>query len=417
MVMLLKPLAALCALVSSLGLPLASVASDFDLQSMQEISQRLKTQPLTQDDQTLVDGARKQAEVIAGRDTSWLNEIQEKRKEQVSELIRSGSLPIGKHGAEAPGVDGKAFPNRAIEEGPMTFVLVSWSMPRSELLDILVRLEGKKAAIVFRGIPADTTMVDALQKMHSLTSETKSEVPVLLDPYLFQRSDTTVVPVIVKEDDQKLLAKVTGLSDPDFLERAIADGKSGDLGVQGPTLDILEPDFMTVIQEKIEKLDYEEMKKRALKRYWENMKFVQLPEATEHQIRNVDAHIILPKDITTPDGTVVARAGAINPLKLRNFTQRVVVIDATSDWQVDFAKQQVEQFRNQQRVTVITTMVDPVDGWSTFGKTSDHIGARIGLLDENFKSRFGIERIPSVLTADDSNFIVEEFIQPTIDGL
>ncbi|MNQ81875.1 Type-F conjugative transfer system pilin assembly protein [compost metagenome] len=333
----------------------------------------------------------------------------------MAELIRNGALPIGGSSGEQTD-NGKPFPNRAVEQGPVTYVLVSWSMPRTELLEIMDRMQGQNAAVVFRGIPKSTTMLDALEQMNSLTVESKSEVSVLIDPFLFQRSNTEVVPTVVKEEDQKLIAKVSGLSTTDYLEQAISEGKSGDLGVRGPTLSILEPDFMSLVQERIEKLDFEEMKTKALARYWKNKKLEILPTATEHDVRHVDASVILPSDITSPNGDVVARAGSINPLKLRKFTQRVVFIDATSSWQVEFAKNQVEQFKSKQRVTVITTNVDADDGWSTFGKTSDYIGARIGLLDEGLKNRFQIQKIPSVLTANDSDFIVEEFPEASAGG-
>lgn len=403
---------------ASLSASIPAGATELDMRDMQSLSQQLKSNSLNLDDQVLIDGTRKRAQERADQDTAWIGDVQKKRQEQVAELIRNGSLPIG-GASEASGEqagNSKPFPNRAVEQGPVTYVLVSWSMPRAELLEIMDRMQGQNAAIVFRGIPKSTTMLDALEQMNSLTVESKSEVSVLIDPFLFQRTNTEVVPTVVKEENQKLIAKVSGLSTTDYLEQAISEGKSGDLGVRGPTLSILEPDFMSVVQERIEKLDFEEMKTKALARYWKNKKLEILPTATEHDVRHVDASVILPSDITTPNGDVVARAGSINPLKLRKFTQRVVFIDATSSWQVEFAKKQVDEFKSKQRVTVITTNVDADDGWSTFGKTSDYIGARIGLLDEGLKNRFQIQKTPSVLTANDSDFIVEEFPEASAEG-
>lgn len=385
------------------------------MRGMQELSHKLKSQSLNLNDTALIEGAQIRAKERAEGDKAWTSDTLRKRQDQVAELIRNGSLPIGKNSSEAMS-DAKPFPNRAVVEGPATYVLVSWSMPRQELLEIMERLQGKNASVVFRGIPASTTMLKALEQMNSLTIESKSDVQVLIDPFVFKRTNTLVVPTIIREEDQKLIAKVTGLSTTNFLEQAVIEGKRGDLGVRGPTLDIIEPDFMTLVQDRIEKLDFEDMKSKALSRFWEKKKLELLPVADIYQIRYVDPTVILPTNITAPSGDIVATAGPMNPLRIRKFTQRVVFIDATSKWQVEFAKKQVESYINKQRVTVITTAVDQVDGWSTFGKTSDYIGVRIGLLEEGLRKRFQIQKIPSVLTANESKFIVEEFSQESLIG-
>lgn len=407
--------ACLCTAVSSLSFSISTWANEPDVQGLQDISQQLKQRSLSEDDKHLVLEARARAQLSAEKNAAWLSDVQQTRQEQVAELIRNGSLPIGRNSSPQEDAQ-KPFPNQAIEKGAVTYILVSWSMPRTELLEIMERMQHRNAAVVFRGIPESTSMLDALGQMNSLTMESKSEVPVLIDPFLFQRTNTNVVPTIVKEENQKVIVKVSGLSTTDYLEQALLEGKSGDLGVRGPTLEILEPDFMTVVQDRIEKLDFKAMKEKALSRYWKNKKLERLPVAAESKVRLVDATVILPADITAPNGDLVARAGAINPLKVRKFTQRVVFIDATSAWQIEFAKKQVEQYKAKQRVTVITTDVDSVDGWSTFGKTSDYIGARIGLLDEGLKNRFQIRNVPSILTADSNNFIVEEFTQESVEG-
>lgn len=402
-------------LATCLSCSASVLAGEHDMRGMQELSHELKSQSLNLNDTALIEGAQNRAKERAEREQAWTSDTLRKRQDQVAELIRNGSLPIGKNSSE-PVSDANPFPNRAVVEGTATYVLVSWSMPRQELLEIMERLQGKNASVVFRGIPASTTMLKALEQMNSLTIQSKSDVQVLIDPFVFKRTSTVVVPTIIKEEDQKLIAKVTGLSTTDYLDQAISEGKSGDLGVQGPTLEIIEPDFMTLVQHRIENLDFEDMKSKALSRFWEKKKLELLPVADIYKIRYIDPTVIIPTNITAPSGDIVATAGPINPLRIRKFTQRVIFIDATSEWQVEFAKKQVESYINKQRVTVITTTVDKVDGWSTFGKTSDYIGVRIGLLEEGLRKRFQIQKIPSVLTANDSKFIVEEFSQESLIG-
>lgn len=396
------------ALTATLGISLVAPATADETEGLRALSNQLKQKVVSPADLQILDDARQRAEAAAKSEAAWASNVLQKRQEQAADLIRKGALPISGTGSTAPD-DEQPFPNRAIVQGAMTYILVSWSMPRSELLEIMTRMEGKSAAIVFRGIPDSTSMVAALEQMNSLTVESKSEIPVLIDPFIFSRTNTKVVPTVVRELDQKIQAKISGLSTTDYLDRAVADGKSGDLGVHGPVLEIREPDFMTVVQSRIENLDFGKMKQSALARFWKHKKLELLPTASESATRLVSATIMIPQDIKTPAGDVVAKAGPMNPLKLRRFSQRVVVIDATSPWQADFARNQVSQYSGQQRVTVITTNVDAEDGWSTFGKTSDYIGVRLGLLDRGLRERFQIRKVPSVLTANDSDFIVQEF--------
>lgn len=396
------------ALTATLGISLNGPASADDMAGLRALSNQLKQQGVSPADLQILDDARQRAEAASKSETAWASNVLQRRQEQAADLIRRGMLPISSAGTAAPAAE-QPFPNRAIVQGAMTYILVSWSMPRSELLEIMTRMEGKNAAIVFRGIPDSTSMIAALEQMNSLTVESKSEIPVLIDPFIFSRTNTKVVPTVVRELDQNIQAKISGLSTTDYLEQAIADGKSGDLGVHGPVLEIKEPDFMTVVQSRIDNLDFGKMKERALARYWENKKLELLPTASESATRLVSATIMIPQDIKTASGDIVAKAGPMNPLKLRRFSQRVVVIDATSPWQADFARSQVSRYSGKQRVTVITTNVDAEDGWSTFGRTSDYIGVRLGLLDRGLRERFQIRKVPSVLTANDSDFIVQEF--------
>ncbi|MCY1313105.1 hypothetical protein D9M70_636010 [compost metagenome] len=93
---------------------------------------------------------------------------------------------------------------------------------------------------------------------------------------------------------------------------------------------------------------------------------------------------------------------------MRAFDQKLVVIDPTKPWQVAMAKREKESAPSGITVTVMATQIPAASGWELFNATQDAINAPLYLLQPDLASRFGIERVPSVVTADATHFIVTE---------
>ncbi|WP_137887507.1 TrbC family F-type conjugative pilus assembly protein [Pseudomonas sp. 2FE] len=303
-------------------------------------------------------------------------------------------------------------------EGNRTLIFVSWSMGAAALKDILASFDGFPAVgIVFRGIPDGMSMADAVSKMHMLTQETQSTVSVLLDPLAFQRHGISAVPsIVVESPSNKLIAMATGSSSVTYIESAIKEGKTGDLGTIGTTSEVIEPDLMEVAKQRIEALDTEAMKQRAITSFWDNQKGHPLPPVIESATRLVDASVIIPQDILDNSGNVVQKAGRINPLDIMPFDQKLVVIDPTQPWQVELAKREYAEHSKSLTVTVMATQIPPSSGWDLFNGIQDALDAPLYVLPPDMAERFQILRAPSVVTADDKNFIVREVARTTFEG-
>lgn len=140
---------------------------------------------------------------------------------------------------------------------------------------------------------------------------------MLLDPLAFQRHGIETVPAIVLEgESDELLVKASGISSTRLVDQALSESgeKGRDLGVYGPTSEIIEPDFMQVAKARIEALDMEAMKKRAVDRFWHTHTGTPLPPVTTPATRFVDPSVIIPADLKDANGNVVQKAGRINPL-------------------------------------------------------------------------------------------------------
>jgi conjugal transfer pilus assembly protein TraW len=350
------------------------------------------------------------SKTVRPEDVKWLEELAEKNR-----VIERDAL-AGTEPAQAPDSEKK----HPLGEGNRTLIFVSWSMGATAIKDIMAEYDGRPATgIVFRGIPEGMKMIDAVTKMHMLTQETQSQVSVLLDPLAFQRHGIEFVPAIVLENEEdKSLAKASGTSSARLVDQAVTDGKPAgtDLGVQGPTSEIIEPDLLQVAKARIEALDTEAMKKRAIERFWHNHPGTPLPPALEPAIRYVDPSVIIPQDILDHSGNVVQKAGRINPLEMMPFNQKLVVIDPTQPWQVALAKREYQSHGASQVVTVMATQIPAASGWDLFEATENAIDAPLYLLKPDMAQRFQILKVPSVVTAEGLSFKVQEFTKDEVEG-
>lgn len=354
--------------------------------------------------------AKAAREQVSGRDDmNWVSEM-------AAKVIDQGINEESQQNDRS--ADGKDREKKhPLGDGNRTLIFVSWSMGATALKDILLSFDGLPGVgIVFRGIPEGMSMGDAVTRMHLLTQETQSTVSVLLDPLAFQRHSVSSVPTVALEaTDDALIAKAAGSSSVSYIEGAVKEGKRGDLGTIGPTQEIIEPDLMEVAKQRIAELDTVAMKKRAIARFWDNHKGHPLPPVTESATRLVDASVIVPDDILDSQGRVVQKAGRINPLDMMPFDQKLVVIDPTQAWQVALAKREYADNGANLTVTVMATQIPTASGWELFNSVQDSLDAPLYLLPPDMAERFQILRAPSVVTADDKNFVVREIAQSAFE--
>ncbi|QCT95459.1 conjugal transfer protein (plasmid) [Stutzerimonas degradans] len=346
---------------------------------------------------------------IPQADTQWLEQLATQNPAP-AELQQEEQA----EGAEQPS---KKHP---LGEGVRTLIFVSWSLGATAIKDILSSYDGRPSTgIVFRGIPEGMKMIDAVSKMHMLTQETQSQVSVLLDPLAFQRHSIQTVPAIVLEgENDELLVKASGITSTRLVDQAITDPKKKghDLGVYGPTSEIIEPDFLQVAKARIEALDTEAMKKRAIDRFWHTQAGTPLPPVTIPATRLVDPSVIIQDDIKDALGNVVQKAGRINPLEMMPFNQKLVVIDPTQPWQVRLAQREYQAHGQELFVTVMATQIPPSSGWDLFQSVEEAIDGPLYLLPGDMAQRFQILRAPSVVTAEKLMFVVREYARDEVEG-
>jgi conjugal transfer pilus assembly protein TraW len=262
--------------------------------------------------------------------------------------------------------------------------------------------------IVFRGVAPGERLMDAIREIHALLDGIDPLPNVEIDPTPFRDRAVESAPMIVAQGPDGVLARVAGLSDPDWLRRQLRAGARGDLGVRGPTVAVSEPDLIAELQRRLAALDLGALREAAIGRYWQRAALVSLPTATQARERTVDPTVTASADLALPDGTPLVRAGqTVNPLEHLPFTQRLIVFDASDPDQVETARG-LGETPGGPRPLYLASGLDRARGWDGLRAVEDRLDEPVYLLTPDVRARFALERAPATVEAQGRVFLVRE---------
>lgn len=302
-------------------------------------------------------------------------------------------------------------------------IFVSFSLGQLEIKSIMESASKiNNATIVFRGIPKGMKLIEAINLIQSISSGIDPVPNTIINPNLFTSYQVTSVPTLIMLDKSRgytpgkypsYKAIVHGISEPNWIITEVAHGNTGDLGVKGPIENIAEPDLIEVLKQKASEIDWAQKKENALKRFWKNQNYLSLEQATEYRERKIDPTIEVTQDIPLPNGGFLAKKGdLLNPLHVRPFTKAMIIFNARNKNEVNKVMELISDVKKQsgvKSVALIATEFDKDEGWDGYKNVSNQLDEPIYMLTPEIKSRFVLEKTPSVITADQDNFIVREF--------
>jgi conjugal transfer pilus assembly protein TraW len=244
---------------------------------------------------------------------------------------------------------------------------------------------------------------DLFKYIHQITG--KDGPSVMLNPVLFEQYGVTVAPTLLYERDGAAVAWSRGLINADWLrERVKRDKAIGDLGQWGPTKIVAERDLIEEMRSRLAGIDWQAKKEKAVARYWDKQKFLELPKTRQEKVFYLDATYQVEKDFVLPDGKVVARAGQkIDLFKIIPPTFMLVVFDAGDPRQLAWAVKTGKEYAGQHSVRVkyiTTTMPDREHGWESLARLYAALDAQVYLLTEPVRDRFKLEHVPSLVRFD-----------------
>lgn len=304
------------------------------------------------------------------------------------------------------------LPEKKKSSGRVIF-FASHSLGEEGLEDILYTASTiEDSMVVFRGIKDESDFANSIFEIQRLAKMHSPMANVVIDPTLYRDYGINKVPTIIYLDEERSseIARVSGLYQPKWLISKVNAGRKGDFGVRGPVEDVQERDLIEVMQDRVAKMDWDAKKEQAIERYWDKQRFIELPRAVKARIRHIDPSILVSDDIKDADGNVLIPKGTvINPLRVREFSQAVVVFDPLDEKQIALVDKKISEIsQSHPQITLIVTRFDRSDGWKSYKEITDHFNAPVFKLTPDILSRFNLEYSPSVITAEGLNFVIEE---------
>ncbi|MBC8386359.1 MAG: conjugal transfer protein TraW [Gammaproteobacteria bacterium] len=350
-----------------------------------------------------------------------LRDLAKSIREQSSEI----TIPVNIHQREAKAQAEQLF-NSLKEQQPDIFdtrdkrkrigrilFFASQSMSLEAMEDMFTAsTDHLDSAVVFRGVRDPENLSKSIMEIQRVAARQTPVANVMLDPTLYRDYGVDKVPTIIylDEDKETEIARVSGLTQPDWLLRQVKSGDGKDYGVKGSVHDILERDLIEVMKERVAAIDWEDKKEQAINRYWDKQRYLELPGATKERTREVDPSILISEDITDANGNVlVAQGTIINPLELRPFTQALIVFDPLDPVQMSLVDQKLPELTSKYpRITLIVTRFNKEKGWESYKSITEHFDSPVFNLTSEVKSRFQLEYTPAIITAAKRHFIIEE---------
>lgn len=294
-------------------------------------------------------------------------------------------------------------------------ILVSSSLGEERLKELFSAYAGQEEVqFAFQGLGKGQKIEDFAATVHDWIRKMDPPPNVSLDPLVFKHYGITHVPVLLALEGERLLARVDGLVNVEWLKETLASWKGKlPLSVQhGQVVAIAERNLMDVIEERMAAIDWEDKRKKALEKFWTYQEKWALPPASRDKKRLIDMRVKVPQDIFAPDGRLIARAGdVLNPLEKVPFRQALIVFDATRGAEIEWATSVIHEVaRDGLTPVLIATRLPEGKEWETIETIERNTGFPVYLLPGVVKERFEIEHTPSLITPHDAIFMqVAEF--------
>ncbi|WP_245535786.1 TrbC family F-type conjugative pilus assembly protein [Thiorhodococcus drewsii] len=312
-----------------------------------------------------------------------------------------------------------ASPTGQSDRGLTLTILASRALGETQLRELFAQAAGRsEVRVVFRGVAPGESLGAFIRQIHGLLREACKDIDsgsvprVEIDPRPFQTPPVELAPTLIVTDGAGAeVARVSGISRPDWILEQVEEGRRGDLGVRGPTVVVSEPDLIAELQRRLSGIDWSAQREAALARYWERAEFAELPVADMPRERRLNLTLVTQADVTLPDGTIAIHAGErVDPLAIMPFRQRLFIFDATDPRQVAEVARRGAASRADGRLPLyLTTRLDREAGWGGYRDVQTALQDPLYLLTPDVRRRFQIERVPAVVESREGVLVVSEW--------
>ncbi|TXI08272.1 MAG: hypothetical protein E6Q76_07435 [Rhizobium sp.] len=267
---------------------------------------------------------------------------------------------------------------------------------------------------LLRGLPKGyKTVADFAVALKALQDKiVKANIPqntsvyVAIDPRPFRDNPSMLGPLTILTVEGQPPVTVTGLVVGEWLMDQFERGTRGSIGVMGPTVDIVEPDMMDYIKQRLASIDWEQKQKEAEHRYWATLAkpVIDLPLTKVPAVRYYDPSFEATSDIRLPDSSVLIKAGTrINPLEIKPYPRALLFFDPGSQLQLDAVKAYAA--KSKKPVKYIASRIafpGEEDAITAHAKAEDLLGGRVYLYEDRLFSVFALKSFPAAVEQEGS---------------
>lgn len=344
---------------------------------------------------------------VAGQNQpAWLtnNPYQAEARQQALAVINA-SKPVVMNAQAA----GNNLTKTHKSEKPLRVLFISFSLGETALKGIFAEASGlDDVLLVLRGPQPQQKLPDLFRDLKRLLKDVDPLPNIVIDPARFQRWGVTSVPEMVIEEQGNATLRVQGVTSLSWLKTKQETLRLGDLGRLGAVYPIAEIDLLTEIKRRLAGINWTEKKHQALARFWKNRHFEILPTATENQDRSIDLTVTAPRDLRSPNGTLIITAGqTVNPLDQLAFGLCVIVFDATEKKQIETARHLTCKDK-QARPMYLATQVPREDGWAVLKTLETTLQLPVYLLTPDVRHRFQLQHVPALIEQAGNRLMVRE---------
>lgn len=344
---------------------------------------------------------------VAGQNQpEWLtnNPYQAEARQQALAVINA-SKPVVMNAQAA----GNNLTKTHKSEKPLRVLFISFSLGETALKGIFAEASGlDDVLLVLRGPQPQQKLPDLFRDLKRLLKDVDPLPNIVIDPARFQRWGVTSVPEMVIEEQGNATLRVQGVTSLSWLKTKQETRRLGDLGRLGAVYPIAEIDLLAEIKRRLAGINWTEKKHQALARFWKNRHFEILPTATENQDRSIDLTVTAPRDLRSPNGTLIITAGqTVNPLDQLAFGLCVIVFDATEKKQIETARHLTCKDK-QARPMYLATQVPREDGWAVLKTLETTLQLPVYLLTPDVRHRFQLQHVPALIEQAGNRLMVRE---------
>lgn len=286
------------------------------------------------------------------------------------------------------------------KRGEPLYVLTTLALGRDAILNHLKEAEPMEMPVIFvlRGFDPDKGGIQATVESILDINQEEIEFEMHINPTMFRQTEAERGPVFIRRGPDGVTRVRRGAVN---VHAALESLESPDLDLLiGETVEITEPDLLTIIEERIAAFEHgeeliAEARQRASKALTKSR--VMLPVAAANVSYLVNPAISVERDITLPTGQVVVPRGAtVNPLDTSPWDMQVVVFDATVEWQVNQARQWAREVA-ERTIFITTQLPEKEEERLQLGADLD---AHVNLLDDLVVRRMDLRYVPSRVRQD-----------------